>query len=67
MSKQVIGIGDIVTAGLKKCRGSERQYITGVIVGEHECGGNWFIVELKSKKGYQHSIPKKLTTLAETA
>lgn len=67
MSKQVIGIGDIVIAGHRKIRGQDRQYFTGLIVGESEGGGSWFVVDLASKKGYQHTIPKKLTTLVETA
>jgi len=67
MENTVIGIGDIVIAGHRKIRGQDRQYFTGLIVGEHECGGSWFVVDLKSKKGYQHTIPKNLVKLCEAA
>lgn len=67
MNNQVVGIGDIVTAGYRKIRGQDRQYFTGLIVGEHECGGSWFVIDLASKRGYRHTIPKKQCTLADDA
>ena len=67
MVKEFIGIGDIVIAGRRKQQGIDRKYFTGLIVGEHEGGGSWFIVDLASKKGYQETIPKKQTKLAEVA
>lgn len=65
MNKQVIGVGDIVIAGRRKIRGQDREYFTALIVGEGR--GVWFVVDLASKKGYQHTVPKKFTTLAEAA
>lgn len=67
MKNAVIGIGDIVIAGHRKTREQDRQYFTGLIVGETETGKSWFIVDLASKKGYQHTIPKKLVKLCEAA
>ena len=65
MENTVIGIGDIVIAGRRKIRGEDRQYFTGLIVGEN--GNSWFVVDLKSKKGYRETIPKKQVKLCEAA
>ena len=65
MAKEFIGIGDIVTASLRKIKGSERQVIEAVIVGEN--GNCWLVTDLKSKKGYTQTAPKKNCKLIEVA
>ena len=65
MTKEFIGIGDIVTAGLRKIRGSERRVIDALIVGEN--GNVWLVTDLKSKKGYTEIAPKKNCKLIEVA
>lgn len=65
MTKEFIGIGDIVTASLRKIRGSERRFIDAVIVGEN--GNCWLVTDLKSKKGYTEAVPKKNCKLVEVA
>jgi len=65
MAKEFIGIGDIVTASLRKIRGSERRVIEAVIVGEN--GNCWLVQELKMKKARSQTAPKKNCKLIEVA